>query len=324
MNTRFPKTAPGTMFGRSTAQTRLVQWEGTSISRYFLTCKFQVLKFAIYKSCSALVRLVTHPLLSSDERSGFPTFGQVLNADVNLCTCTERHRPFVEVFLNGVSRGTSPCPNGGFASGFNISKWEPGNLTAVGKLYPRGTPLASHTIVTAGEPVAVVLSLDVPSASTGTGSRLLLDGHDTALVRATVVDAAGLTVADASDSVSFSITSGPGRISGVHNGDAKSHEPQAALTRKAYHGLVRAAVRVTHDAVSSPILAEVENIGASLREGDPESLHYGPYTGDMAIVVSASAAGLKGDTVSIPVTTDREESVLAVAQRGLAQPLYFD
>ena len=33
---------------------------------------------------------------------------------------------------------------------------------------------------------AVVLSLDVPSAGTGTGSTLLLDGHDTALVRATV------------------------------------------------------------------------------------------------------------------------------------------
>lgn len=232
--------------------------------------------------------------------------------------------PFVEVFLNGVSAGTSRCTPGGFANAFNILEWEAGNLTAIGKGTPDGAALATHTIVTAGEPVAVVLSLDVPCVATGTGSALVLDGHDTALVRAMVVDGRGHVVASATDTVTFTIASGPGRVSGVHNGDAKSHEPQAATTRRAYHGLVRAAVKVTRDAVSSPLLAEVE-VGAEPRRDDPEAVRVGDYVGAMEIVVTASAPGLKSGTVSIPVSTDAAvDSVLAVAQRGLSDALHFD
>ena len=70
-----------------------------------------------------------------------------------------------------------------------------------------GSILASHTLQTAGAAVAVELSIDVPSALTGTGDALLLDGHDTGLVRATIVDAAGLIV-DADHLVTFAIESG--------------------------------------------------------------------------------------------------------------------
>ena len=124
--------------------------------------------------------------------------------------------------------------------------------------------------------------------------------------------------------MTFAITSGPGRVSGVHNGDAKSHEAQAATVRRAYHGLVRVAVKVTHDAVSSPLLAEIERLGSTARGDDPEAVRFGAYAGGMEIVVSASSPGLKSGTVSIPVTTDLAESVLAVAQRELTAPLYFD
>ena len=58
------------------------------------------------------------------------------------------------------------------------------------------------------------------------------------------------SVADASNAIHFAIESGPGRVSGVHNGDAKSHEPQVASARRAYHGLARASVKVTRDAMS--------------------------------------------------------------------------
>jgi hypothetical protein len=66
----------------------------------------------------------------------------------------------------------------------------PGNLTVVG-LDHQGNVAASDWSVTSGPAVAIVLSLDCPNPLTGTGSKLLLDGQDVALVRATLVDSAG-------------------------------------------------------------------------------------------------------------------------------------
>jgi hypothetical protein len=84
--------------------------------------------------------------------------------------------------LFGDHRFAAPaCDSSGFASFENLN-FSHGNLTAVG-LTESGDIAARHEIMTAGAPVAVVLSLDVPSAATGTGSSLVLDGHDCALVR---------------------------------------------------------------------------------------------------------------------------------------------
>ena len=233
--------------------------------------------------------------------------------------------PWIEVFLNGKSGGVSPCTPGGFASNFSkLKTWKAGNLTAVGMKTRGGAALAHHTIITAGKATKVVLSLDVPSAATGTGTALLLDGHDSALVRATVVDAAGNVVADADHKISFKIASGPGRISGVHNGDAKSHEPQVATARKAYHGLARAAVKVTHDAVSNfELLSQIDVVqlaSGTVKLGAPEG-----WSGAGEIVVTASASGLEGGKVSIPVSADEAmHRVLTVARRGLTDALTFD
>jgi hypothetical protein len=144
--------------------------------------------------------------------------------------------------------------------------------------------LATHTQLEATEPASIELTLDVPSAHTGTGTALLLDGHDAGLVRATIRDVAGNVVNDASNLVTFHVQSGPGRVVGVHNGDAKSHEPQVASSRHAYHGLARAVVKVTVDAASASaadlvLLAteiEIEN-EASVRihhPSGPEKLKY--------------------------------------------------
>jgi hypothetical protein len=54
-----------------------------------------------------------------------------------------------------------------------------------------GAIVATHSRVASSPTAAIVLSLDAPSPSTGTGHRVVLDGHDVALVRATVVDASG-------------------------------------------------------------------------------------------------------------------------------------
>ncbi len=45
-----------------------------------------------------------------------------------------------------------------------------------------------HGMLIAQQAAKLVVSIDAPSAVTGTGSAVFLDGHDAALIRATIVD----------------------------------------------------------------------------------------------------------------------------------------
>jgi hypothetical protein len=161
---------------------------------------------------------------------------------------------------------------------------------------------------------------------TGTGTSLLLDGHDAALVRATVVDAAGIpsTAAMPAPVVTFSVSSGPGRVAGVHNGDAKSHERQASNTRSSYHGLVRAVVRVTVDS-SSPGRETLLQVDAEEGDGVNTVATRASHAAT-AIVITASAPGLESGSVDIPVSSDAaKHSPLSAARASAAgQPLDFD
>ena len=225
--------------------------------------------------------------------------------------------PLVELLLNGKSLGTAPCAAFGFAV-FSAVKYAPGNLTAVGRQTAGGASLAVHTQLTPGAAAAIVLSLDAPSIATGTGSALLLDGHDAGLVRASVVDAAGLTV-DASCVITFNVTAGPGRVVGVHNGDAASHEPQVASSRSAYHGLARAVVKVSADAASVAadalkMLAGQVEIGCGDRCSTELWTRADVAAAPPSITVTASSPGLPTATVEIPVSMEAAaHSVLATA-----------
>ena len=103
----------------------------------------------------------------------------------------------------------------------------------------------SQTIVPPGNATTVVLTVDAPSPTTGTGTALLLDGHDVALLRATIVDANGTTVFGSTANVTFEVVSGPGRVIGSHNGDDQTHEPDLGPWHSAFGGLVRGIVKVT-------------------------------------------------------------------------------
>ena len=59
--------------------------------------------------------------------------------------------------------------------------------------------------------VGLQLSLDAPSPHTGTGTKVVLDGEDVAMVRATLTDGEGHLV-PTNLNISFVVTSGPGRI----------------------------------------------------------------------------------------------------------------
>lgn len=154
-------------------------------------------------------------------------------------------------------------------------------------------------------------------------------------MRAMIVDSAGRLVTGSAGShpISFWVVSGPGAILGVGNGNPSSHEPNAATSRHAYHGLARAVVKVTSDDVAD---GTDDNDGSPWRQRarlrawidtDASPAARPAQTGSAGvprrrgavpdIVVAASAPGLGEGRITIPISTDVRHSVVAVARRSV-------
>merc|ERR1719188_1902984 len=169
--------------------------------------------------------------------------------------------------------------------------WEEGSLVAKA-LDGDGavvTTAARHTVK--GPAKALVLTIDAPSHLTGTGGALLLDGQDAALLRASVVDARGTVVRSSSHNISFQVVSGPGRVQGAHNGDPHCYEPNDAPWHSAYHGLVRAVIRVT--SVAARPAAERELLSRIDMGGPMAHSHVQPRVEPIVVMAVASAAAGK-------------------------------
>ena len=234
--------------------------------------------------------------------------------------------PSVELFVNGASQGARAVTRmrdapGSYAE-WTAVPWAAGNLTAVATAAD-GAVVATDARFTNGAPAALALRVDAPSALTGTGGALLLDGQDAALLRASVLDGAGRVMhLDSSTNVSFRVLAGPGVVQGTHNGDARAHARNDAPWRTAYHGLVRAVVRVTsvaaRDRAERALLALIDAHG-------PMAAGSGPAADDVSdIVVEASAPGFAPVNVTIPVSTDAATAgVMAVAAATAGKPVDF-
>jgi beta-galactosidase len=139
----------------------------------------------------------------------------------------------VELFLNGKSLGSQ-----NMSSSTGHLQWSvpfaTGTLEA--KASQSGTVVVSDKLQTAGAPAALSLNVDRASISA--------DGRDLAFVEADVVDAQGVLVPQASNSIDFSL-SGPGVIAGVDNGDSTSHESYQGMSRSAFSGKALAIVRAS-------------------------------------------------------------------------------
>ena len=158
--------------------------------------------------------------------------------------------PGVRLVLNGSPIGTHQAVEFFGQATFSGISYAPGNLTAE-CVSSSGATLASHSVQTqVGVASGLVLSLDSPSAATGTGTHVVADGEDVALVRATLVDAAGNFAYNASDNVTFTVLSGPGKIWTTHNGDPANDSPRDVAWAPGYHGLVRAIIRTSIDAAT--------------------------------------------------------------------------
>lgn len=214
--------------------------------------------------------------------------------------------PTVELFYQGTSHGKQSM------AWSNWTQWNipygPGNVTAVG-YDANGKAVASDTVITSKHIVSkAVLTLDVPSVATGTGTSLYADGHDAAMLRVTLTDEDGILVNNAKDTVTFKIVSGPGRIIGVGNGDPASHEPNKSNKKSAYHGLVRCFVQVTANVVDVHRVLQIDQ-----QIPGQSTNHYNATLLDDIVVEATTSAGLVSNQVRIPVSTLVKDSVMRTA-----------
>jgi len=220
----------------------------------------------------------------------------------------------VELFVNGESQGQRTITTmsegpGSYAEFLNVT-WKPGNLTAVA-IDSSGNIVARDTRMTNGKATSIFLSLDAPSKLTGTGEALLADGQDAALLRASVLDESGEVMHLASNNITFKVVSGPGRVQGTHNGDPHLHASNVSPSSPAYHGLVRAVIRVTEtsgrDPVERDLLSRIDVRGPMVYQAS--------YDNDVkSIVVEASSRGLKSAQITIPISNDPSNGVIEVAR----------
>ena len=223
--------------------------------------------------------------------------------------------PAARLRINGAVLADSTIPTARGVASWRSVAFVAGTLTADALAADNVTVLASHARSSWGAGAALALSLDAPSPATGTGAALYLDGADVALLRATVLDAAGAVCASCVDNVTFAIIEGPGLIVGCGNGDPANLDPNAAPWKSAYHGLVRAVVRGTLDA-ATPDAVRAVRAAIELDAGKgPRSSAIMPVgaTPPSRIVVSASAPGLAAVTLTIPLSVDARDAPLAVA-----------
>jgi hypothetical protein len=235
--------------------------------------------------------------------------------------------PQVELFVNDKSQGTrdivTMVEGAGSYAEWTAVPWESGTLKAVA-LDTNGNGVAQDQRQTNGDAAALTLTIDAPSAMTGTGDSLVLDGQDAALLRGSVVDAAGSVLHLASNNISFRVVSGPGVVQGSHNGDPHSHEDNSASWSTAYHGLVRAVIRVSSTAARSSrereLLSRIDVHGPMASQAPPAA----SGDDDGPIVVEASSPGFSPVRVSIPVSIDASAAgVMAAAKAAAGKPVDF-
>ena len=232
--------------------------------------------------------------------------------------------PSVELMVNGKSQGvrsvTAMVEGPGSYAEWTSVPYEAGTLSAVAR-DSKGAAVATAVRKTNGKASALSLTIDAPSKLTGTGIALLLDGQDAALLRASVIDAAGTVMHLATNNISFRVVSGPGSVQGSHNGDPHCQEPNDAPWHSAYHGLVRAVIRVTSTAarpVAEKQLLQAIDVHGPMARDASASASLDP------IVVEATAAGFAPVRVTIPVSTDPlDAGVMAVASAAAGKPVDF-
>jgi len=138
----------------------------------------------------------------------------------------------VELLLNGKSLGKKDI-NADASPRTWPTPFAPGVLKAIAR-NAGGSIAATDELRTAGKAVGIMLTTETKTLSPAWDAVVT--------VRATIVDAKGVTLPRADDLISFTV-SGPGVIAAVDNADNASHEPFQAAARRAFQGECVAFVR---------------------------------------------------------------------------------
>ena len=157
--------------------------------------------------------------------------------------------PYVELFVNGVSRGivepearTRRCTWKGIL-------WEPGTVKAVG-LDERKRPVCEDEIASAGEPYALEVEIEEPAAKPdGERFELKANASDAFIATVRVVDKEGRWCPFADNQLRFEVE-GEGVYKGSYNfyvteGKPLEYHAPGDTELQAEGGLMRVAVRTT-------------------------------------------------------------------------------
>lgn len=179
----------------------------------------------------------------------------------------------VELFLNGVSQGEKAFVQKTTSDGRTYQEgpdltdslyaaplylewrldYAPGELKAVAK-NADGEEIATDVVATSGAPAKLQLSAD--------RTVIDADGYDLSYITVDVVDAKGNIVPYADNQINFKL-SGNGKIVGVDNGNALSHERFKDTKRQAFHGKALVIVQSTKTAGPFTITASGSGVGSS-------------------------------------------------------------
>lgn len=190
-----------------------------------------------------------------------------------------------------------------------------------------GDETARHEVIgrPADAPVlGLVLALDVPSAGTGTGGALVLDGEDTAMLHASLVDTRTQALVSTSEpaNVTFEVVSGPGRLRGVGNGDPNDHTLPAGDTVPTFAGNARAFVQVNVDATRAhrDLIGQIDVDGG----GRTEVVVGDCAASGLAVPIAVRATAVVGETamvsevISIPISCSVDDDGWEAAARATA------
>jgi len=137
----------------------------------------------------------------------------------------------VELFLNDKSLGVRKKTGDDLHVMWRV-QYEAGTLKAVSK--KNGKVVLIKEIKTAGKPAKIILTADRNS--------IRADGNDLSFITATIVDAAGIVVPDATSLITFT-TKGQGIVIATDNGLQTSMESFQNNHRKAFNGLSLAVIQ---------------------------------------------------------------------------------
>jgi MYXO-CTERM domain-containing protein len=166
-----------------------------------------------------------------------PEYTESWNQAGSVTVTTYTNCETVDLYVNSTKIGTKKLadfPN--MIMQWTNVPWSSGVIKAVGM--KGGVQVAVDSITTAGAAAKVVLKPD--------RTNLYADGDDVSNIEVDILDANDVLVADASDTVQFTLT-GAGRSLGIANADWTSSDPYKATSRKVYRGKALIVIQSTMD-----------------------------------------------------------------------------